>query len=164
MGHLHISFRNSWNRSSMKTSQRPECTSCNKKSHLEKFVKPKQDEWRMKMSQRPKIPRRFDLVDVICGLTSLPFFPRLVDWLNRKLVYSKLESKLHYQLNFCPMANVLKTYAKMHSDASCMCPICPKIRSSKCLLGELQQNFICVNVTYKKNLKWLFRRLWSASK
>ena len=81
--------------------------------------------------------RQSNLVGVICGHTNLPFFPRLVDWLNRKLVYSKLESKLQYQLNFCPMANVLKSYAKMHSDASCMCPICPKIRSSKCLLGEL---------------------------
>ena len=57
----------------MKMCQRPECTivkelyiqvfgtssSCNKKRHLEKFVKPKQYEWRMKISQRPEIPHRF---------------------------------------------------------------------------------------------------------
>ena len=30
-----------------------------KKRHLEKFVKPKQYECRMKISQRPKIPHRF---------------------------------------------------------------------------------------------------------
>ena len=34
-------------------------SSCNKKRHLEIFVKPKQYEWRMKMSQRSKIPHRF---------------------------------------------------------------------------------------------------------
>ena len=33
-------------------------SSCNKKSHLEKFVKPKQYKWRMKISQWPKISHR----------------------------------------------------------------------------------------------------------
>ena len=47
----------------MKISQRPKIsflvTTCNKKRHLEKFVKPKQYEWRMKISQRPKSLHRF---------------------------------------------------------------------------------------------------------
>ena len=37
----------------LKMFQRPECT------FLEKFVKPQQHEWRMKMSQRLEIPNRF---------------------------------------------------------------------------------------------------------
>ena len=48
--------------------------SCNKKRHIEKFVKPKQYEWRMKMSQRPKILHRFGTITFILAIYNLFWF------------------------------------------------------------------------------------------
>ena len=55
----------------MKISQRPKIvflvTTCKKKRHLEKFMEPKQYEWRIKISQRPRTLHRLGL-----------FFPNLI--------------------------------------------------------------------------------------